>query len=90
MYSAQQCLLVIIEKFKEAMDKGHKFGAFLTVMSKAFDIIGHKPLHAKLYSYGISLSSINLLSSYLNNRTKRIKIKDCSSLRHGTEYGVPL
>ena len=90
MYSAQQCLLVMIEKFKEAMDKGHKFGAFLTVMSKAFDIIGHKPLHAKLYSYGISLSSINLLSSYLNNRTKRIKIKDCSSLRHGTEYGVPL
>ena len=80
----------MIEKFKEAMDKGHKFGAFLTVMSKAFDIIGHKPLHAKLYSYGISLSSINLLSSYLNNRTKRIKIKDCSSLRHGTEYGVPL
>ena len=90
MYSAQQCLLVMIEKFKEAMDKRHKFGAFLTVMSKAFDIIGHKPLHAKLYSYGISLSSINLLSSYLNNRKKRIKIKDCSSLRHGTEYGVPL
>ena len=89
MYSAQQCLLVMIEKFKEAMGKGHEFGAFLTVLSKAFDIVGHKPLHAKLYSYGISLSSINLLS-YLNNRKKRIKIKDCSSLRHGTEYGVPL
>ena len=65
----------MIEKFKEAMGKGHEFGAFLTVLSKAFDIVGHKPLHAKLYSYGISLSSINLLS-YLNNRTKRIKIKD--------------
>ena len=75
MYSAQQCLLVIIEKFKEAMDKGHKFGAFLTVMSKAFDIIGHKPLHAKLYSYGISLSSINLLSSYWTIEQNELKSK---------------
>ena len=28
--SAQQCLLVMIEKFKEFIDKGHQFGALLT------------------------------------------------------------
>ena len=88
-HSAQQCLLVMIEKFKESIDKGHQFGALLTDLSKAFDCIDHKLLIAKLYSYGISLSSINLLSSYLSNRTQRIKINDCFSLRHEIEYGVP-
>ena len=28
--SAQQCLLVMIEKFKDYIDKGHQFGALLT------------------------------------------------------------
>ena len=79
----------MIEKFKESIDEGHQFGALLKDLSKAFDCIGHKLLIAKLYSYGISLSSINLLSSHLNNRTQRIKINDCFSLRHEIEYGVP-
>ena len=88
-HSAQQWLLVMIEKFKESTDEGHKFGALLTDLSKAFDCIDHKLLIAKLYSYGISLSSVNLLSSYLSNRTQRIKINDCFSLRNEIEYGVP-
>ena len=79
----------MIEKFRESIDKGHQFGALLTDLSKAFDCIDHKLLIAKLYSYGISLSSINLLSSYLSNRTQRIKINDCFSLRNEIEYGVP-
>ena len=65
------------------------FGALLTDLSKAFNCIDHKLLIAKLYSHGISLASINLLSSYLSNRTQRIKINDCFSLRNEIEYGVP-
>ena len=79
----------MIEKFRESIDKGHQFGALLTDLSKAFDCIDHKLLIAKLYSDGISISSINLLSSYLSNRKQRIKINDCFSLRHEIEYGVP-
>ena len=88
-HSAQQCLLVMIEKFKESIDKGHQFGALLTDLSKAFDCIDHKLLTENLYSYVISLSSINLLSSDLSNRTQRIKINDCFSLRNEIEYSVP-
>ena len=51
----------MIEKFKEAIDKGDKFGVSLTDLSKALDCIDHKLLIAKLYSYRISLSSTNLL-----------------------------
>ena len=51
----------MIKKFKETIDKGDKFGASLTDLSKALDCIDHKLLIAKLYSYRISLLSINLL-----------------------------
>ena len=44
---------IMIEKFKEAIDKGHEFGTLLTDLSKVFDCIDHKILIAKLYSYVI-------------------------------------
>ena len=66
-HSAQQCLLVMIEKFKESIDKGHQFAALLTDLLKAFDRIDHKLSIAKLYLYGISFASINLRSSYSSN-----------------------
>ena len=40
-YSTQHCLLVILEKFKESVDKGNEFGALFTDLSKAFDCIEH-------------------------------------------------
>ena len=36
-FSSQYCLLVILEKFKEAIDRGHQFGTLLTDLSKTFD-----------------------------------------------------
>ena len=50
-YSVQHCLLVITEKFKEAIDRGNEFGALLTDLSKAVDCINHPLLIAKLYNY---------------------------------------
>ena len=79
-YSAQHCLLVMIEKFKEAIDRGYEFGALLTDLSKAFDCINHPLLIAKLYNYGVSPLSINLIFFYLNNRTHRTKINNCFAL----------
>ena len=77
-YSAQHCLLVMIEKFKEAIDRGYEFGALLTDLSKAFDCRNHPLLIAKLYNYEVSPMSINMIFSYLNNRTHRTKSMNAS------------
>ena len=91
-YTAQHCLLVMIEKFKEAIDRGYEFGALLTDLSKAFDCINHPLLIAKLYNYAVSPLSINMIFSYLNNlknRTHGTKINECFSERSRIEHGVP-
>ena len=58
-YSAQHRLLVRVENFKEAIDRGNEFGAFLTDLSKPFDCINNPLLIAKLHNYSVSPFSIN-------------------------------
>ena len=88
-HSTRHCLLAMLEKFKESEDKGNEFSALLTDLSKAFDCIDHKLLIAKLFSYGVSPSSLNLIFSYLSSRTQRVKIKTSYSDKSNIEYGVP-
>ena len=88
-FSSQYCLLVMLEKVKEAIDRGNQFGALLTDLSKAFDCIDHKLLIAKLYEYGVSSSALNIISSYLRHRIQRTQINDCFSARSNIEYRFP-
>ena len=60
-YSAQHCLLVMIEKLKEAIDRGNELGALITDLSKTFDCIQHPLLIAKLYNYGVPHLSFNMI-----------------------------
>ena len=79
----------MIEKFKETIDRGNELVALLTDISKAFDCINHSILIAKLYNYGVSPFSINMIFSYMSNQTYRTKINKCFSERSRTEHGVP-
>ena len=79
----------MIDQFKEAIDRGNEFGALLTDLSKAFDFINHPLLTAKLYYYRVSSLSINMIFSYLSNRTHRAKTNECFSERSRIEHGVP-
>ena len=60
---------MISEKFEEEIDKEDKFQVLLINFLKFFDCIDHKILIVKLYGYGVSLSALNILSSYLKDGT---------------------
>ena len=45
-FSTQDCLLLMLEKWKYAVDNNKAFGALLIDISKAFDCISHELLIA--------------------------------------------
>ena len=78
-YSAQHCLLAMLEKWKNAVDKGKIFEALLKDLSKAFDSLSHDLLIAKLNAYGFSIPALKLVYSYLSSRKQCTKINNAYS-----------
>ena len=88
-FSTQQCLLTLLEKWKNAVDKGKMFGALLTDHFKAFDCLNHELLIAKLNAYGFTLPVLKLIHNYLSNRKQRVRVNDSYSLWQDILFGVP-
>ena len=71
-FSAQHCLLVMIEKMKKIRDNKGIFAAVLTDVSKAFDCTPHGLLITKLNAF--SKKSLPFISAYLYNRKQKTKV----------------
>ena len=88
-HSTQQCLLVMIEKWRQSLDKGVHYGALLTDLSEDFDCLSHDLLITKLHTYGFDIAALKLLQYYLANRNQRVKINSPLISREEISFGVP-
>ena len=88
-HSTEQCVMVMIEMWKKALDEKKVAGAVLTDLSKAFDCLPHDLLIAKLYAYGFKKSALNFVHDYLTDRTQRTKVDGEYSNYRALKYGVP-
>ena len=88
-FSVANCLLPMIEKWRESLDQGGAYGALLTYLSKAFDCLPHDLLIAKLHAYGLDIKSLKLMFSYLTNRKQKVKINGTYSSWSEILFGVP-
>ena len=70
-------------------DKGELVAIVAINLSKAFDVLQHDLLLAKLKAYGVGEGSCALLKDYLSGRQQRVKIGDTFSNWVGTRRGVP-
>ena len=64
LYSSQQCLLALLEKWKRADDRDQMSDALLTDFSKAFDCLDHELLIAKPKAYGLSIPALKLVCDF--------------------------
>ena len=88
-FSAQHCLIVMLERWKKSIDRKGCAGALLTDLSKAFDCLSHELLIAKLGAYGFDYFSLKLVYNYLNYRHQRVRIISKYSSSSEIICGVP-
>ena len=58
-------------------------------LSKAFDVIDHERLIAKLAAYGLGWDALKLIQNYLAKRKQRVKINGSYSTYRDITIGVP-
>ena len=88
-YSAQHCLLYMIEKIRKIKDSKGVFAAVLTDLSKAFDCISHELLLAKLHAYGFDQISLTFMHAYLSQRLQKTKVGSTFSELMSILFGFP-
>ena len=74
-HGTQHSLIVMLERWKKALDKEEKTSAIFMDLSKAFDTINHDLLIAKLKAYGVSKQALSFMCSYLKNTRVQINNK---------------
>ena len=88
-HSCETSLLRMTEEWRSMRDNGQLVGIVSMDLSKAFDVIQHPLLIAKLKAYGLDKDSCALLRDYLSNRKQRVKIGDTFSSWNIVKRGVP-
>ena len=88
-FSTATALLKVLDDILLAADKGETSALVLLDFSKAFDTLSHALLCAKLFHYGFKHKTIQLVRSYLDDRSQSITIDRLKSKPLRVDRGVP-
>ena len=88
-HSTEQCLIIMIETWKQSLNNKGAAGAILTDLSKAFDCLNHDLLIAKLEAYGFGKAALKFIYDYLKDRKQRTKVNVAFSSWQELICGVP-
>ena len=88
-YNSQHALFSLIETCRKSLDQKGVAGMVLMDLSKAYDCLPHDLFIAKLAAYKSGPNSLALISNYLPQRTKRVKVGSKFSEWQEIVSGVP-
>ena len=88
-HSTESILIKMTDDWLEAMDQGFYTGAIFLDLRKAFDVVNHDLLIAKLQMYGCSSSTLFWFRSYLSDRRQCVSLASVMSDTEVLRSGVP-
>ena len=89
MHSTADALLHSTNEWYRKMDDGMLNIAVFLDLIKAFDTVNHEVLIGKLSFLGMQPCALNLITSYLENRSQRCYVNGYLSKPQKIDYGVP-
>ena len=88
--SCETQLVDALYDWTEALNRGSgQIDCIVLDFSKAFDVVPHERLLAKINSYGITGATSNWIRSFLSNRTQNVVINGKFSKASSVTSGVP-
>ncbi|XP_054290443.1 uncharacterized protein LOC129005527 [Macrosteles quadrilineatus] len=87
--STTTALTFLVEKITEAFEQSESVLLRLCDLSKAFDVVSHDLLIAKLRKYGVGGAVLDTLSCYLADRKQVGSLNGASSCIRDVPHGVP-
>jgi retron-type reverse transcriptase len=87
--STSGAVLSFIDNIVKSFENNNHYKAIFLDLSKAFDTVSHDILIKKLGYYKFSSSSISMITSYLRNRTQKVKANGVFSEKSRIIHGVP-
>ena len=88
-HSCHTALTNMVDEWLRNINESRLSGALFIDFAKAFDVIDHKLLCKKLILYGITGKSLQIITSFLNNRVQYITLNSKTSNTQPVKYGVP-
>ena len=89
LHSTQMAALELSTRISEQLDCKKTPINFYLDLSKAFDVLDHQTLLAKLTFYGFDISALKLCENYLKNRKQYVEINGKKSSLLPVTAGVP-
>ena len=87
-HRTQHCLVNMLEKWKNILDKGGFICTMFMDFSKAFDVMDHNLLIEKLGAYGFQEDALVFMKSYFTNRQQRVYVNSNFSMWEEIISGV--
>ena len=88
-HSTETALIEIVDRMLLNIDDNRINGLLLADFQKAFDLVNHDLLIEKLRIYGLDDNSLDLMRSFLQNRTQRAVIRGAQSSSKTLTHGEP-
>lgn len=82
-------LLVCLDEWSEALDRGDPLDTVYLDFKKAFDTVPHKRLLNKVESYGIRGNISTWISDFLQGRSQRVSVNGSTSKWSDVTSGIP-